>query len=144
MPAVVDLKEPVAAVIRDADDAGVELALPSSDLDGSFFEFVWPDVTDDLNDLCIGVVRVGGWRRIGDADRVFGLEHGRLLRLVHTQECCKGDVGLLCDAPPGIATLDDIGWGTGGIDWCAADDRNRDGHERDERKTMNSGGEGGI
>lgn len=76
VPSVIDLEESVAAFIRDAYDLGVQSALPTSDPDGSFFELVRPHVTDDLNDLCLGVGRVRSWHRIGDADGVFGFKHG--------------------------------------------------------------------
>ena len=57
MPAVVDLKEPITTVVRVSNDVGVQFAFASSNGNCSFLEVVWPDFTDDLNDLFLGVRR---------------------------------------------------------------------------------------
>ncbi len=73
MPAVIDLEQPVTALVGYPDHHGIELALPPGDRNCSLLKFVWPHFTNDLNHFFLGICRRG--RRLGNryAKYVLGL-----------------------------------------------------------------------
>ncbi len=73
VPPVIDLEQPITALVGYPNHHRIELALPPGDRNCSLLKFVWPHLTNDLNYFLRGVSRRGRRLGNGNAKYVLGL-----------------------------------------------------------------------